>query len=100
MGSFHKMYCSSYSDANYYTDRFAMGGRAYRESFDGSVEKLRIVAVISAHTDSRFDEAVDRFDVDYDYDVIFINGHTKYCVAFESDGEIDELPGMLEIIWC
>lgn len=101
MGTFHKMYGCSYSDAAYYVDRLAMGGKAYRESYeDGTIEKLKIVAVMASHYNSRFDEVVDRWDVDYDYDVVFINGHTKYCIAFESEGETDELPDMLEIIWC
>ena len=100
MGTFRKIYASAYSDATYYIDRFGMGAKAYREGDDGTIEQLRVISILSAHTSADYDETVDTWDKDYDYDVIFTLGHTKYCIAFESDGEIDELPDMLNIIWC
>lgn len=100
MPTFRKIYASAYSEETFYIDRFSMGANAYRDAEDGTIEKLRVVSILSAHVDNDFDEAVDTWDVDYDYDVIFTVGHTKYCIAFESDGEIEELPDFLNIIWC
>lgn len=98
--TFKKVYASSYSDEVFFIDRFEMGANAYREDNYGVVERLRVVSILSAHVNSDYDEVVDTWDVDYDYDVIFTKGSTKYCIAFESDGEIDDLPDFLDIIWC
>ena len=47
MKSYKKMYMSSYSQENFYVDKFEMGADAYREGYDGVVEKLRVTSVWS-----------------------------------------------------
>lgn len=99
--TFKKIYASSYVDENFYIDKFEMGANAYREdNSDGTVEQLRVASILSTHIDSNFDETVDTWDTDYDYIVIFSIGSTKYCITFKSDGEIDDLPEFVDIIWC
>lgn len=101
MKEYKHMFVSSYSNENFYIEKFEMGADAFRENFeDGSVERLRVVSIVSTHKSESIEEALDIYDCDYDYDVIFINGNTKYAVAFESDETIDELPEIIDITWC
>ena len=102
MKSYKKMYVSSYSQENFYFDKFEMGADAYREGYDGVNERLRIVSILST---SRFGHNVENLSNDLsnyycDYNVIFNNGSTTYRIIFESDGEIDEPPEIDEIIYC
>ena len=103
MKSYKKMYMSSYSQENFYVDKFEMGADAYREGYDGINERLRIVSILSTNRFINIENASDNLDnycCDYDYDAIFNNGTTTYAITFESDGEIDELPEIDEIIYC
>ena len=50
MKSYKKMYMSSYSQENFYVDKFEMGADAYREGYDGINERLRIVSILSANS--------------------------------------------------
>ena len=102
MKSYKKMYMSSYSQENFYVEKFEMGADAYREGYDGVNERLRIVSILSTN---RFEHSFENFSDDLsnyccDYDAIFNNGSTAYTIIFESDGEIDELPEIDEIIYC
>lgn len=101
MKSYKKMYVSSYSQENFYVDKFEMGADAYREGYDGVVERLRIVSILSTN---RFEHNVENLSDDlsdcyYDYNAIFNNSSTTRF-WFVSDGEIDELPEIDEIIYC
>ena len=49
MKSYKKMYMSSYSQENFYVDKFEMGADAYREGYDGINERLRIVSILSTN---------------------------------------------------
>ena len=104
MKSYKKMYMSSYSQENFYVNKFEMGADAYREGYDGINERLRIVSILSANRFGYGTETVsdnlDDYCCDYDYDAIFNNGTVTYAITFESDGEIDELPEIDEIIYC
>ena len=102
MKSYKKMYMSNYSQENFYVDKFEIGADAYREGYDGINERLRIVSILSANRYGYGSEVVsDNLD-NYccDYDAVFNNGVTTYAITFESDGEIDELPEIDEIIYC
>lgn len=98
MKSYKKMYMSSYSQENFYVDKFEMGADAYREGYDGINERLRIISVWSINKMSQADFINSKLI--YDYDAVFNNGTTTYAITFESDGEIDELPEIDEIIYC
>lgn len=101
MKKYKHMYVSSYSEENFYIEKFEMGSDAYREDLDGYVERLRVVSILSAHRLSgSAEEAIDVYGCDYDYDVIFSCGNITYAVAFESDGEIDELPEIDDLTYC
>lgn len=100
MKKYKRMYVSSYSEENFYIEKFEMGADAYRESFDGDVERLRVISILSGHKFGNVEEAFEPYGCDYDYDVIFTHENTTYCVAFESDCEIDELPEMVDLIYC
>lgn len=103
MKSYKKMYMSSYSQENFYVDKFEMGADAYREGYDGINERLRIVSILSTNRFINVENASDNLDnycCDYDYDAIFNNGTVTYAITFVSDGEIDELPEIDEIIYC
>lgn len=102
MKSYKKMYMSSYSQENFYVDKFEIGADAYREGYDGVNERLRIVSILSTN---RYGHNVENFSDDLsnyccDYDAIFNNGSTTYAIDFVTDGEIDELPEIDEIIYC
>ena len=102
MKSYKKMYMSSYSQENFYVDKFEMGADAYREGYDGVVERLRIVSILSTN---RYGHNVESLSDDFsnyycDYNAIFNNNSTTYAIDFESDGETYELPEIDEIIYC
>ena len=98
MKSYKKMYMASYSQENFYVDKFEMGADAYREGYDGINERLRITSVWSINKMSQVDLITSKLI--YDYDAVFNDGVTTYAITFESDGEIDELPEIDEIIYC
>ena len=98
MKSYKKMYMSSYSQENFYVDKFEMGADAYREGYDGIVEKLRVTSVWSINKMSQVDLITSKLI--YDYYAVFNDSLTRYVLTFESDGEIDELPEIDEIIYC
>lgn len=103
MKSYKKMYMSSYSQENFYVDKFEMGADAYREGYDGINERLRIVSILSTNRFINIENASDNLDnycCDYDYDAVFNNETVTYAITFDSDGEIDELPEIDEIIYC
>ena len=104
MKSYKKMYVSSYSQENFYVDKFEMGADTYREGYDGVVERLRIVSILSTNRYGYDTEiASNKLDdhcCDYDYEAIFNNGTATYAITFESDGETYELPEIDEIIYC
>ena len=104
MKSYKKMYMSSYSQENFYVNKFEMGADAYREGYDGTNERLRIVSILSTN---RYGygtvpicDNLDDYCCDYDYDAIFNNETVTYAITFVSDGEINELPEINEIIYC
>ena len=104
MKSYKKMYMSSYSQENFYVDKFEMGANAYGEGYDGFVERLRIISILSTNrygygTEIASDN-LDDYCGDYDYEAIFNNGTATYAITFESDGETYELPEIDEIIYC
>lgn len=99
MAKYKQMYVVNYTDSNFYISGFDIYAEAYRENFgDGTIEKLKVLNILSSHVDSDIEE-MDIYDVDYDYDVIFIVGNIKYAVAFEYDHEIDELPKIDNLIY-
>ena len=98
MKSYKKMYMSTYSQENFYVDKFEMGADAYREGYDGIVEKLRVTSVWSINKMSQVDLITSKLI--YDYYAVFNDSLTRYVLTFESDGEIDELPEIDEIIYC
>ena len=104
MKSYKKMYMSSYSQENFYVDKFEIGADAYREGYDGVVERLRVVFILSTNRYSYGTEIasdnLDGYCCDYDYEAIFNNGAATYVITFKSDGEIDELPEIDETIYC
>ena len=102
MKSYKKMYMSSYSQENFYVEKFEMGADAYREGYDGVIERLRIVSILSTN---RFEHNVENLSDDlsdyyYDYNAIFNNNGSTTRFWFVSDGEIDDLPEIDEIIYC
>lgn len=108
MKKYRKMFVSSYADERFYIEKFEMGADAYREDdYEGIIERLRVVSIISSHKLSKESEKtiegcgslfmIDLFD---DYDVIFEHDNIIYHIIFESDGEIDELPEINDIIYC
>lgn len=104
MKSYKKMYMSSYSQENLYVNKFEIGADAYREGYDGVVERLRIISILSTNrygygTEIASDN-LDDYCCDYDYEAIFNNGTATYAITFESDGETYELPEIDEIIYC
>lgn len=98
MKSYKKMYVSSYSQENFYVDKFEIGADAYREGYDGIVEKLRVTSVWSINKMSQVDLITSKLI--YDYYAVFNDSLTRYVLTFESDGEIDDLPEIDEIIYC
>ena len=98
MKSYKKMYMSSYSQENFYVDKFEMGADAYREGYDGINERLRIISILSINKMSQVDFINSKLI--YDYYAVFYDGTARYAITFESDGEIDELPEIDEIIYC
>lgn len=98
MKSYKKMYMSSYSQENFYVDKFEMGADAYREGYDGVVEKLRVTSVWSINKMSQVDSITSKLI--YDYYAVFNDSLTRYVLTFESDGETYELPEIDEIIYC
>lgn len=98
--TYNHMYISCYSLENFYIENFEMGADAYREDLESDIfEKLRIVSILSCHVDSDIEE-MDVYNCEYDYDVIFTVAHTKYAIAFESDGEVDEIPVFIDVTYC
>ena len=98
MKSYKKMYMSSYSQENFYVNKFEIGTDAYREGYDGVVERLRITSVWSINKMSQVDLITSKLI--YDYYAVFNDGVTRYVLTFDSNGEIDELPEIDEIIYC
>lgn len=98
---YKKLYISPYSYENFYIDKFEMGADAYCEYDDGSVEKLRVVSILSS---SKIDDVSDEFIItqyeEHDHCVEFKVNNVKYLVVFDGDYPIDELPRMDELIWC
>lgn len=101
MKKYRKMFVSSYADERFYIEKFEMGADAYREDdYEGIIERLRVVSIISSHKLSRESEKmIDECGFD-DYDIIFEHDNIIYHIIFESDGEIDELPEINDIIYC
>lgn len=101
MKKYKHMFVSSYSTENFYIEKFEMGADAFREDFeDGSVERLRVVSIVSTHKFEDCDYShIGANECDYDY-VVFCDEDIKYCIKFNSDGIIDELPEIIDITWC
>lgn len=101
MKKYRKMFVSSYADERFYIEKFEMGADAYREdSYEGIIERLRVVSIISSHELSRESEKMIDEYVFVDYATIFEHDNIIYHIRFESDGEIDELPEINDIIYC
>ena len=101
MKRYKNMYVSSFSDENFYIEKFEIGADAYRESFDGEIERLRVISIVSVNKYANQDEIMDSWSIDdCDYDIVFNHNNIKYIVKFESDGEIDELPEIIDLIYC
>lgn len=101
MKTYKKMYASYYTGETFFIDKFEIGANAYREDEDGSIEKLRVVSILSANRLSNtVDEAMDTYGCDYDYDVVFNHNNVTYAIAFESDGLVNDELEIDEIIYC
>ena len=101
MKTYKKMYAAYYTNETFFIDKFEMGANAYREDEDGSIEKLRVVSILSANRLSNtVDEAMDTYGCDYDYDVVFYYENVTYAVAFESDGFVNDELEIDKIIYC
>lgn len=96
------MYVACYSYDNFYIDRFEMGANAYREDLnDGSIEKLRVVSVLSSsQAENIVDECLSGVYDEHDHAIVFTDGNVKYLIIFDSDYPVDELPKIDNLIYC
>lgn len=98
---YKKLYLSPYSYENFYIDKFEMGADAYCEYDDGSVEKLRVVSILSSsEIDDVSDEFINTQYEEHDHCVVFKVNKVKYLVILDSDYPVDDLPMVDELIWC
>lgn len=98
---YKKLYASFYSYETFYIDKFEMGADAYCEYEDGTVEKLRVVSILSSsEIDDVSDEFINTQYEEHDHYVVFKINNVKYLVIFDGDYPVDELPRMDELIYC
>ena len=97
MKKYRRMFVSSYADERFYVEKFEMGADAYREDdYEGIIERLRIVSIISSHKLSRESENLidecDKFIEDnsnYKYKTDTFMNNLNVCK--ESIKEVEEL---------
>ena len=96
------MYIASYSYDNFYIDKFRIGANAYREDLnDGSIEKLRVVSVLSSpEAEKVVDECLCGVYDEHDHAIVFTDHNIKYLVIFDSDYPVNELPEIDNLIYC